>query len=116
MIVNKYLSLLITIGFFGMLMLLTSSLIKIFTNITIRYVILVILIIIFYRLSKLFYFYLDDLNKNKEKSKIYELFLSNMTIDYINRNDNKKIIIDFIAGMTDDYFLNELKAISVNKK
>ncbi len=69
MIVNKYLSLLITICFFGMLMLLTSSLIKIFTNITIRYVILVILIIIFYRLSKLFYFYLrnDEYYKNNRK-------------------------------------------------
>ena len=67
-------------------------------------------------INKLFYFLLDDLNKNKEKSKIYELFLSNMNKDYINNNDNKKIVIDFIAGMTDDYFINELNDISVNKK
>ena len=67
-------------------------------------------------INKLFYFLLDDLNKNKEKSKIYELFLSNMNKDYINNNDNKKIVIDFIAGMTDDYFISELNDISVNKK
>lgn len=66
--------------------------------------------------NKLFNYYLEDLNKNKEKSKIYELFLVKMNKDYINSNNNKKIVIDFIAGMTDDYFLNELNAISVNKK
>ncbi len=67
-------------------------------------------------INKLFYYYLDDLEKNKEKSKIYELYLVNMNKDYINSNDNKKIVIDFIAGMTDDYFLNEVTSISVNKK
>lgn len=67
-------------------------------------------------INKLYYFLLDDLNKNKENSKIYELFLCNMNKDYINNNDNKKIVIDFIAGMTDDYFISELKDISVNKK
>ena len=67
-------------------------------------------------INKLYYYLLDDLNKNKENSKIYELFLCNMNKDYINNNDNKKIVIDFIAGMTDDYFISELKDISVNKK
>ena len=67
-------------------------------------------------INKLFYYYLEDLNNNKEKSKIYKLFLSNMNEDYINNNDNKKIVIDFIAGMTDDYFISTLKDISVNKK
>ena len=65
---------------------------------------------------KLYEYLLEDLNINKEKSKIYELFLSNMNNNYINDTDNKKIVIDFIAGMTDDYFMNLLKDISVNKK
>ena len=62
-------------------------------------------------INKLYNFYLNDLNKNKENSKIYELFLSDMNKDYINSNDNKKIVIDFIAGMTDDFFLNEVNSI-----
>ena len=67
-------------------------------------------------INKLFYYFLEDLEKNKENSKIYELFLSNMNKDYISSNDNKRIVIDYIAGMTDDYFLRELNDISVNKK
>ena len=39
-----------------------------------------------------------------------------MNKEYIKNNDNKKIIIDFIAGMTDAYFIRELERISVNKK
>ena len=65
-------------------------------------------------INKLYNFFLNDLNKNKEKSKIYELFLSNMNKDYIKNNDNKKIVIDFIAGMTDDYFINQIKTLTVN--
>ena len=67
-------------------------------------------------INKLYYYYLDDLNNNKENSKIYEAFLSNMNKEYILKNDNKKIVIDFIAGMTDAYFIRELERISVNKK
>ena len=67
-------------------------------------------------INKLYYYYLDDLNNNKENSEIYRLFLSNMNKEYIKNNDNKKIVIDFIAGMTDAYFIRELERISVNKK
>lgn len=59
-------------------------------------------------INKLYYTLLDDLNKNKENSKIYKKFLSNMEESYILNTDNKKIVIDFIAGMTDDYFIEQL--------
>ena len=62
-------------------------------------------------INKLYNYYLNDLNKNEENSKIYELFLSNMNKDYINNNDKRKIVIDFIAGMTDDFFLKEVKSV-----
>lgn len=62
-------------------------------------------------INELYYYLLDDLNKNKEKSKIYEMFLSNMNKDYVNNTENKKIVIDFIAGMTDDYFINLVSQI-----
>ena len=62
--------------------------------------------------NKMYYYYLDDLNKNKEKSIIYGTFLKDMDKSYIDNTDNKKIIIDFIAGMTDDYFINQLNKIN----
>lgn len=67
-------------------------------------------------INKLFYHYLDNLNNDKKESLIFKDFLSNMDEKYINSNDNKKMIIDFIAGMTDAYFVRELERISVNKK
>ena len=59
-------------------------------------------------IEKLYYYLLDDLNKNKKNSKIYKTFLIDMDENYINNTDNKRIVIDFIAGMTDDYFINQL--------
>lgn len=67
-------------------------------------------------INKLFYYYLDDLNNNNKESLVYKDFLLNMDEEYIKNTDNKKIVIDFIAGMTDAYFLRELEGISVNKK
>lgn len=66
-------------------------------------------------INKLYYALLEDLEKNKKESKIYQSFLCNMNEEYLKNNDNKMIIIDYIAGMTDDYLLNELNSVSVNK-
>ena len=30
-----------------------------------------------------------------------------MSLEYIKNNSNERIIIDYIAGMTDNYFINE---------
>ena len=38
---------------------------------------------------------------------IYKCFLNKMTKEYKNNNSNERIIIDYIAGMTDNYFMNE---------
>ena len=48
-------------------------------------------------------FLLDIKNRNND-SEIYQVFLGNMDDSYlINYSDEEKVI-DFIAGMTDDYF------------
>ncbi len=63
-------------------------------------------------MNKLFYYLLDDLNNNKKDSIINKVFIYNMNEEYITKSDNKKIVIDFIAGMTDDYFMNLLKTVN----
>lgn len=50
--------------------------------------------------------YLSDLKNKNNDSEIYQSFLGNMSDNYlINYSDEEKVI-DFIAGMTDDYFTN----------
>lgn len=66
----------------------------------------------------LFQFFLNDLeNKNKD-SIIYQDFLNNMNEEYKRKTKNTRIVIDYIAGMTDDYFIkqyNVCKKVEKNK-
>lgn len=56
----------------------------------------------------LFNDYLNDLtNKNKE-SIIYKIFLNNQCKEYLENTNDKRKVIDFIAGMTDELFKEEL--------
>ena len=52
----------------------------------------------------LFNRYLDELNNEKKDSKIYKVFLNNMDKSYLDNTSNARKVIDYIAGMTDDYF------------
>lgn len=52
----------------------------------------------------LFNRYLDELNNEKKDSKIYKVFLNNMDKSYLDNTSNERKVIDYIAGMTDDYF------------
>ena len=65
-------------------------------------------------INKLFYSILEDLNTNKESSNIYKTFIKDLPKSYYEKTDNKQIVIDYIAGMTDDYFVEQLNSISVN--
>lgn len=65
-------------------------------------------------MNNLFYNLLKDLETNKKESIIYKEFLNGISEDYIANTENKEIVIDFIAGMTDDYFVKMVD--SVNKK
>ena len=57
----------------------------------------------------------DDLMRvleNEEKDNlIYTLFLDGMTEEYINNTSNARKIIDYISGMTDDFFLEEYEKL-----
>ena len=55
--------------------------------------------------------YLFAIEREDKNSIIYKLFLNNQTTNYINNTKQKRIVIDFIAGMTDELFLREIKRL-----
>ncbi len=57
----------------------------------------------------LFYKCMDELENNDKKANIYKIFLDNMDKTYKESNSKARIVIDYIAGMTDDYLYNEYK-------
>ena len=52
---------------------------------------------------KLFEKYLSDLDDERKDSIIYTSFLNNMSENYINSSSNKRIVLDYLSGMTDEY-------------
>jgi len=55
----------------------------------------------------LFETYLDQIVKMETTSEIFSEMLDNMDPYYVERHGSAEIVRDFIAGMTDDYFLKE---------
>ena len=55
--------------------------------------------------------YLKDLDEKNTSSSIYKVFLNYMDKEYILNTNNARIVIDFIAGMTDDYFNREYEKL-----
>ena len=58
-------------------------------------------------MNKIFNRYLNDIESGNTESIIFR-FLSDKSSDYITSTNNKRKVIDFIAGMTDDLFLKEI--------
>jgi len=59
----------------------------------------------------LFSNYLRDIEYNKRTSDIFLLFIDKMNKDYIDNTSKERIVIDFIAGMTDDFFRESYKKL-----
>ena len=55
----------------------------------------------------LFYRYLKDLEDGNEDSIIFKEYLHDMSEDYLLNTGPPEIVRDFIAGMTDQYFLRQ---------
>lgn len=51
--------------------------------------------------------YLLDVDTNKQDSSIYKVYLDNMSEDYKKNTKKERIVIDYIAGMTDNFFISE---------
>lgn len=62
-------------------------------------------------MNKLFEECLNDLETNNKDSKIVNEFLIDQSKEYKENTSNKRIVIDYIAGMTDTYFNNEIKRL-----
>lgn len=58
--------------------------------------------------------YLEDIENGNQESIIYRIFLNHQSNAYLEKTDPKRMVIDFIAGMTDDLFLHEIEAIDVS--
>ncbi len=71
----------------------------------------------YYRIGmrKIYDIYLEDIESDNKNSLIYKIFLSKQNDRYINNTNNKRKVIDFIAGMTDDLFLHEIEKYCKNK-
>ncbi|MBN2033674.1 MAG: HD domain-containing protein [Deltaproteobacteria bacterium] len=60
-------------------------------------------------LRLLFEKYLNDLETGNQSSDIYTEFLEGMIPEYADRTSPAEIARDFIAGMTDEYFLSQCR-------
>lgn len=58
----------------------------------------------------LFETYIDDLREGRQNSMIFSGYLADMSPDYLNTHKDAEIVRDFIAGMTDRYFLLQCPA------
>lgn len=62
-------------------------------------------------MNKLYHTYLNDINQHNLSSIIYTIFLDFQSSRYLNSTNDKRKVIDFIAGMTDDMFFREVKKV-----
>lgn len=60
-------------------------------------------------MNKIFDRYLNDIMNNNHDSIIFKIFLDTQSKSYLSNTSDKRKVIDFIAGMTDDMFINEIE-------
>ena len=58
-----------------------------------------------------FNYCLDALNNKNKEASIYKVFLNNMDESYLANTSKERMVIDFIAGMTDEYLIKQYNAI-----
>ena len=57
----------------------------------------------------------QDIVNNNYNSEIYKIFLNDMTEEYLKSSSNARKVIDYIAGMTDDFFMDQYKKVLKRK-
>ena len=61
------------------------------------------------KMNELYQKYVNDIDNENFDSEIFKVFLNNQNEEYNQSTKTKRIVIDFIAGMTDDYFIKNAK-------
>ncbi|MBR1883952.1 MAG: HD domain-containing protein [Clostridia bacterium] len=64
----------------------------------------------------LFDTYLKALNEKDETSDIYNVFVKLMSDEYLKNTSNERIVIDFIAGMTDRYMFAQYEKYKIKEE
>lgn len=54
---------------------------------------------------------LNDIKTNNRDGHIYTVFLNDMSDDYLQKTTDERKVIDYIAGMTDDFLVSEYNSI-----
>lgn len=62
-------------------------------------------------MNKLYLKCLKDLEEENRESDIYQIYLKNSNPEYLKNTNKKRIAIDYIAGMTDEFFLNSIEEL-----
>ncbi len=63
-------------------------------------------------MNMLYKYYLQEVEKANTENIIYKIFLNTQCDLYMKNTNNKRKVLDFIAGMTDEFLLNEIKKVS----
>ena len=61
--------------------------------------------------NKVFDKCLNDIKTNNKEGHIFTIFLNDMTEEYLNNTSDERKVIDYIAGMTDDFIVSEYNSI-----
>lgn len=61
--------------------------------------------------KKVFKKCLNDIKTNNRNSHIFTIFLDDMSLEYLNNTTDERKVIDYIAGMTDDFLVSEYNNI-----
>ncbi len=59
---------------------------------------------------------LNDLKTNNYEGHIFTIFLNDMAEEYLNNTSDERKVIDYIAGMTDDFLVSEYNNIIEDKR
>lgn len=59
---------------------------------------------------------LKDIEEKNLKSDIYQVYLSKAEVAYRKKTNPKRIVIDYISGMTDEFFLQSILALDSEKQ
>lgn len=54
---------------------------------------------------------LNDIKTENKEGHIYTIFLNDMSEEYLNNTSDERMVIDYIAGMTDDFLISEYNSI-----